>query len=295
MKVAITGAAGLFGQGLVQVFGERHRVTALTRAEADITRAEEVRSVLAKLKPDVVVHPAGIPDLDVCEADPARAYLVNVHGARNVAEGAREVGAAVAYISTDAVFDGKKRTPYTESDPAIPPSVYGRTKLRAEQIARGLPRHWIFRVSVLYGPGKTNFIEKGLRKIAAGETYMVAADQLGSATYTLDAAQKIMEVVEAGRYGLYHLSNRGACSRLDLALRAAELAGLDASKVLGKPSAEMGRLAVRLNYAVMDMQALKQAGFAPPRPWQDALAEYIRAPHFHEKGKAALTSDLAQS
>lgn len=286
MKIAITGAAGLFGHGLVRVFGARHTVTGLTHAEADITRADEMRALLSKIKPDVVVHPAGIPDLDICEAEPARAFLVNVHGTRNVVEAARQAGAAVVYISSDAVFDGKKRTPYAESDPTIPRTVYGRTKLRAEQIVRTLSQHWIFRVSVLFGPGKTNFIEKGLRGIAAGGTYTVAADQMGSATYTLDAAQKIMEVVEARRYGLYHLSNLGACTRLELALDAAELAGLDRNKISGKPSAQMGRRAVRLEYAVMEMQALKRAGFALPRPWQEAVAEFVRTLDIGAKGKA---------
>jgi dTDP-4-dehydrorhamnose reductase len=276
MKVVITGAAGLFGYGLVTVFQTRHTVFPLTRAEADLTKADEVQSALAKMSPDVIVHPAGIPDLDICEADPAKAYLVNVHATRHVVEAAREVGAAVAYISTDAVFDGKKRVPYTESDPTIPLTVYGRTKLRGEQSVKTLPAHWIFRVSVLFGPGKTNFVEKGLRKVAAGEAYVVAADQVGSATHTLDAARKIMEVMEARRYGLYHLSSQGACTRYDLARQAVELAGLDATKVIGKPLNQMGRRAVRLEYAVMAMDALQNAGFAPPRPWQEALAEYIR-------------------
>lgn len=286
MKIAITGAAGLFGHGLVRVLSARHTVTGLTRAEADVTRADELRAVISKIKPGVVVHAAAIPNPDICEADPARAFLVNVHGTRNVVEAARQAGAAVVYISTDAVFDGKKRTPYVESDPTIPPTVYGRTKLRAEQIVRTLPQHWIFRVSVLFGPGKENFIEKGLRAIAAGGTYAVAADQMGSATYTLDAAQKIMEVVEARRYGLYHLSNLGACTRLELALDAAQLAGLDRNKICGKPSAEMGRRAVRLEYSVMEMQALERAGFAPPRPWQEAVAEFVRTLDMGAKGKA---------
>jgi dTDP-4-dehydrorhamnose reductase len=277
MKIAITGAAGLFGHGLVAVFATRHTVFPLTRAEADLTKPEEVHAVFAERRPDVVVHPAGIPDLDICEADPAKAYLVHVHATRHVVEAAREVGAAVVYISTDAVFDGKKSTPYTESDPTLPPTVYGRTKLRGEHIMQTLPAHWIFRVSVLFGPGKKNFVENGLRKLATGETCVVAADQVGSATYTVDAAQKIKEVVEARRYGLYHLSNQGVCSRYELARHAAELAGLDATKVIGKPSSQMGRRAVRLKYAVMAMDALQNAGFAPPRPWQEALAEYVRA------------------
>ena len=275
LKVAITGAAGLFGHGLVEIFSHRHTVFPLTRSEADITRAEEVRSVMGRLGPDVIVHPAGIPDLDQCEADPARAFLTNVHGTRHVVEAAREARAALVYVSTDAVFDGKKGTPYTESDPAVPPTVYGRTKLRGEELASSLPQHWIFRVSVMFGPGKTNFVARALEKIAAGEEFVAASDQLGSATYTLDAARKIMEVVEARRFGLYHLSNSGASTRYELAAKAAELAQLDASKVIGKPSAAMSRRAVRLKYAVMAMDGLSRAGFDPPRPWQEALKEYV--------------------
>jgi dTDP-4-dehydrorhamnose reductase len=276
MKVAITGAAGLFGQGLVRAFSARHAVFPLTRSDADITDADSVRATLTRIKPDVVVHPAGIADVDLCETDPAKAFLVNFHGTRNIVEAARQVGAGVAHISTDAVFDGKKQTPYVESDTPRPITVYGRTKLRGEKIVQSLPHHWVFRVSVLFGPGKANFVDKGLRKIAAGEEYVVACDQLGSATYTLDVGQKIMEVVETGRYGLYHLSNLGPCSRLDLALYAAQLAGLDPRKVVGIPAEQMGRPAPRLKYAVMEMAALKQAGFAHPRPWQEALAEYLR-------------------
>lgn len=275
MRVAITGAPGLFGCGLAQIFQERHSTYPLTRADADITRAGEIEAALSKIQPDVVIHPAGIPNIDLCEEDPAQAFLVNVHGTRHVTEAARRVNARVAYISTDAVFDGLAHTPYSESSPVRPPTVYGRTKLRGECIVRSEPESWAFRVSVLFGPGKTNFIEKGLRKLAAGEPYTVASDQIGSATYTVDAARKICEVIEAKRYGLYHLSNSEPCNRLELAQRAAEMAGLDPARIIGKPSAEMGRRAQRLKYSVMEMAALKQAGFSPPRAWADALREYI--------------------
>lgn len=276
MKIAITGAAGLFGSGLVRVFSRHHEVTPLTHADLDITKRDEVRVAFRRIAPQLVVHPAGTPDIDLCEADPARGFLLNFHGTRNVMEAAREASASVAFISTDAVFDGKKQTPYTESDATIPPTVYGRTKLRAEQLVLTGPSNFSFRVSALFGPGKTNFVQKVLENIRAGKEVVVASDQLGSATYTLDAAEKIMEVVEARRPGLYHLSNQGACTRLDLAQRAAEFAGLDARGVIGKPSDQMGRRAQRLKYAVMDMKALARAGFELPRKWQDALAEYIR-------------------
>jgi dTDP-4-dehydrorhamnose reductase len=290
VRIAVTGASGLFGHGLAQVFGSRHTVAALTHADVDITSAEQVSEVVAGLRPDVVIHSAAIRDPDTAELNPALAFQVNFHGTRNVAAAARAVSAKVVYISSDAVFDGKRQRPYTETDPTIPASVYGRTKLRAEQWVTATPDSWAFRVSVLFGPeesepGKVreNFIRKGLRKMAAGEEYVVAEDQLGTATYTLDAAAKIMEVVESGRYGLYHLSNAGACTRLELARYAASLAGLDPAKVVGKPLAEMGRPGPRLQYAVMAMDALYHAGFALPRPWQAALAEYVKRAMNHER------------
>jgi len=280
MRIAITGAAGLFGHGLAAAFSSRHTVIPLTRADADITDAEAVRALLERIRPEIVVHPAGIPDLDIADADPARAHLVNVEGTRHVVESARAVGAAVVYISTDAVFNGQSTRPYVESDQPDPITVYGRTKLAGEILAQTLPQHWIFRVPVLFGPGKTNFIEKGLRKIAAGEDYRVASDQMGCATYTIDAGYKIMEVVEARRYGLYHLANQGACTRFELARRAVELAGLDSNKVVGVPAAQLGRRAPRLKYAVMEMAALKAAGFSLPRPWLEGLTDYLHTNHF---------------
>ena len=275
MKIAVTGSTGLFGHGLVEVISRRHTVFSVGRAEADITRFDEVRTAFLRWRPDVVVHAAAIPNPDVCETDPALAYLVNFHGTRHVAEAAKEVGAAVAYISTDAVYDGEKNAPYVETDRAISPTVYGRTKLRGERLVAALPTYWIFRVCVLFGPGKANFIDKGLRALAAGQPYVVASDQVGNALYTLDGAEKILEVVEHGRPGLYHLTNRGTCSRHELAKYAAEKAGIDPGKLAGVPSDQMGRPARRLKYSVLEMRALKEAGFQLPRPWQDAMDDYL--------------------
>jgi len=275
MKVLITGAAGLFGHGLAQIFSAKHIVIPLTRVEADTTDARAIGDVFSKLKPEVVIHTAAIPDLDICEADPATAFRVNVEGTRTVVEASRKIRAVVAHISSDAVFDGLKKAPYVETDPMNPGTVYGRTKVKGEEIVGTLRSHWIFRVPVLFGPGKTNFVAKGLDKLAKGENYIVASDQVACAAFTLDAASMMMEVIEARRYGVFHVGNAGACSRLELAQRAALFAGLDPALIIGKPTDEMGRRAKRLKYSVMEMRALKQAGFAEPRPWEEALEEYI--------------------
>jgi dTDP-4-dehydrorhamnose reductase len=268
---------GLLGRGLTQIISRKHVVLPLTRAMADVTNLTAVAAIFRDFQPDSVIHAAALPDPDFCELNPAEAQRVNVEGTRNAAEVARGQGSSFAFISSDAVFDGRKRTPYVETDPVDPPTVYGQTKVAGEGIARSLERHWIFRIPVLFGPGKLNFVEKGLRKIAKGEEYIVAADQLACAAYTLDVAAKMIEVISSAQYGTFHIANTGECNRLELARRAATLAGMDASKITGKPIAEMGRPAKRLQYSVMELRALKQRGFALPRPWPEALAGYLHA------------------
>ncbi|HET7441292.1 MAG TPA: NAD(P)-dependent oxidoreductase [Terriglobales bacterium] len=272
----ITGGNGLFASGLDRVIGRRHQSLPITRAQADLTVLEQVRKALAALRPDVVVHTAGIPDLDRCESNPSEAFRANVGATANVVSLAEQMKFGVVLISTDAVFDGLKHGPYEENDEPRPLSVYGRTKLEAEREVQRLQEHWIFRVSVLFGPGKDNVVTKCLRTIKRGSNYVAASDQIGSATYTLDAAEKIVELIESRRYGLYHLCNQGRCSRLELAQYAAELAGLDKNMIEGKTRQQMNRRAPRPKYAEMKMAALENAGLSPPRGWKEALAEYLR-------------------
>jgi dTDP-4-dehydrorhamnose reductase len=273
LRIAITGAAGRFGQALQIAFEPKHTVFPLSHADFDVTNADSVKRAL--IQPEVVVHAAALPDIDYCETHPEETQRVNIDGTRNVVSAARQLGAGVVHISTDAVFDGKKAGPYLETDPTNPISVYGRSKLAAEQVVKECEKHWIFRVSVLFGPGKENFVSKAIQQVRKGVVHKVASDQLGSATYTLDAAQKIDEVVEAQAYGLYHLCNSGPCTRMDLAKQAVAYAGLNQGLVQGVPTASMNRPGPRVLYAVMDMSALPTRGFEAPRPWQEALREYV--------------------
>jgi dTDP-4-dehydrorhamnose reductase len=275
LKIAITGAAGLFGRGLQSALESEHQVVPLRRADLDITSASEVRRVLAGINPDVVVHTAALPDIDYCEMHPDEAHRVNVEGTKNVVTATAAVGTGLVHISSDAVFDGKKQIPYIETDATNPISVYGRTKLGAELAVQDYERHWIFRVSVLFGPGKANFVSKAVARVRSGQKQVVASDQMGSATYTLDAAHKILEVVDAKKYGLYHLCNSGPCSRMELAKQTMFEVGMNPEMIEGVPGEMMGRPGPRLKYAVMEMRALREAGFALPRPWQDALKEYL--------------------
>jgi dTDP-4-dehydrorhamnose reductase len=275
LLIAITGAAGLLGRGLTQRLSERHTLFPLTRQDLDITNSEQAHHVFAKLKPQIVIHSAASPDIDWCELHPEEVWRINAEGTRVIRDAAHAAGATLALISTDAVFDGTPGPPWRESDPPNAKAVYGKTKIAAENYTRENPEHWIFRVSVLFGPGKINFVEKGLRAIQHGETYPAASDQLGTATYTLDAADLMDAIFRSGRYGTFHVANSGACTRYELASKAAEFADLDSSKVLARTRAEMNRPGPRNANAVMDLAGLVSAGIAPPRHWSDALRDYI--------------------
>ena len=275
MRLAVTGAAGLFGAGLVRVLSANNDVLGLTRADADVRDSEALRQRLEPFRPEVIIHAAAIPSPDVSEQNPRLAHDVNVGGTEAVIQVARGLGASVALISSDAVFDGTKNAPYVESDPPNPIGVYGLTKLLAEKCVRVSENHFIFRVSVLFGRDKPNFISKGLDNIRAARDYVVAVDQLGSATYVDDAATTIFHVLHAKAYGTFHLSNSGECSRYELACKAAAVAGLDISKVVGLPLAAMQRPGPRVAYSVMALDELAKRGFPVLRHWKDALAEYL--------------------
>jgi dTDP-4-dehydrorhamnose reductase len=276
LKIAITGASGRFGRGPQLAMEQQHTIFPLRHADVDITYAADVERVLREIHPDVVIHAAALPDIDYCETHPEETQKVNVEGTHNVMCAAAQVGAGLVHISTDAVFDGTKGEPYVETDATNPISVYGRSKLAAEQVVKKYEKHWIFRVSVLFGPGKENFVSKAIEQVREGIVHTVASDQLGSATYTLDAGEKILEVVEAKGYGLYHLCNMGPCTRMDLAKQALADAGLNPELVQGIPTAAMNRPGPRVKYAVMEMAALRNGGFEAPRRWQEALREYVK-------------------
>ena len=152
MKIAITGTTGLFGHGLQLVFSQQqHQIVPLPHARLELTDRAAVFAALKQAAPDLLVHPAGIPDIDQCELHPQQCWATNVDATRNLCDAAAEFNFGLAFISTDAVFDGEKNTPYVESDPINPPTEYGRSKVAAEDLVKRLAGHWIERNQVALG------------------------------------------------------------------------------------------------------------------------------------------------
>jgi dTDP-4-dehydrorhamnose reductase len=218
--------------------------------------------------------------VDGCERDPDRAYVTNALGARYVAVAARDVGAALVYVSTDYVFDGDGGAPYLEWDEPHPLSVYGRSKLAGEREALSLnARTYVVRTSWVYSPRGRNFVKTMLRLAADRPELTVVDDEVGGPTLAADLADGIARLVGRPVYGIYHLSNAGSCSRFELARAAIQLADLPA-RVIPVTSADYlqrNPLPARrpANSSLRNFAAAALG--IELRPWEDALREFVGA------------------
>jgi dTDP-4-dehydrorhamnose reductase len=241
-RVLITGADGQLGRALATEFADED-VVALTRAEWDVTHPAGAAVPRADL--DLVLHTAAWTDVDAAEEDPQGAAAVNIAGTAHAAA----LHAPLVTFSTDYVFDGRKRTPYQESDGPNPLSAYGRTKLHGEAAAGRTA--WVPRTSWLFGPTGHNFLLTMLRLGAEREEVAVVDDQRGSPTYVGHLAHAVRELVDGPLpYGLWHVSAEGDCTWADFAAAIFEDAGLDC-RVHRVSSAELGRPAPRPAYSVL--------------------------------------------
>jgi dTDP-4-dehydrorhamnose reductase len=281
MKYALLGATGQLGRDLgPRLTGE---VVALTRAQADLTRPEALQAVLGELRPDAVINCAAYNFVDRAENEPPAAFAVNAWGVRDLARICRALDCRLVHFSSDYVFglDAGRTVPYQETDAPGPVSAYGLSKLAGEYLLRAVcPKHFAIRTCGLYGVwgsgGKGgNFVETMLRLAREGKPLKVVADQTCTPSYTVDLAEAVAALVQTDRYGLYHLTNAGSCSWYEFARTIFDLAQVPAN-LTPITSQEYGAPARRPSYSVLDMGAYEALGLRAPRPWQEALAAYLR-------------------
>lgn len=277
MRILVTGAAGQLGTDLVAAaLAAGHEVTGFAHADMDVADADAVIRAVSTNAPDVVVHAAAWTAVDACEADPDRAMTVNGAGTANVVRAARAIGARVAYISTDYVFDGAKTGPYVEDDAPNPLSVYGRSKLAGER-ALG-PDDLTVRISWVCGATGSNMVRTILRLLGTSPQLSFVDDQVGCPTITSDVAPLIVRLAAEGRTGTWHATNQGAVSWWQFARDVAECAGEDPDRVRPITTADLvpPRPARRPANSVLDNRALRLAGIAPLPHYRDSLPDLVR-------------------
>jgi dTDP-4-dehydrorhamnose reductase len=276
-KVLVTGGGGMLACDLRDKLARREglQVAAPARAQLDVTHAEHVRGVMASFRPDVVFNLAAFTKVDLCETD-LRARSVNADAVAAIADAAAKVGAKLVQVSTDFVFDGAKRRPYTEDDPTAPLSAYGRTKLEGEKHALAAPGALVVRASWLFGNGGPNFVEAMLKQAEEGRTAVrVVADQLGRPTATTDLAGALLALVDAGASGIVHYANAGEVSWNAFAREIYRQAGFPDVEVEPITSAELARPAARPAYSVLSTEKFERLTGTAPRDFREPLAEYL--------------------
>ncbi len=293
MKILVIGANGQLGQDLMRALSG-HEVLGTTRGGAliedlpsaalvalDICIPRETSAVLESFKPQLVINCAAFHRVDEIERDCAKAFEVNAVAVHRLAMECRQRDIALLHVSTDYVFDGAQRSPYVETDCPRPLSAYGASKLAGEHLLRATwHKHYIIRTCGLYGlsgaSGKGgNFVNTMLRLAQAGKPIRVVNDQACTPTATRDLAAQIVELIQTGAYGTYHITNHGECTWFEFACEIFRLAGMSAD-VQPISSEAYGAPARRPAYSVLRNAALQSLGIDRMRHWRDALADYVR-------------------
>jgi dTDP-4-dehydrorhamnose reductase len=261
-------------------------VIPVDKEEIDVCDARQVDAMVDSLRPDVLLNCSAFNRVDEAEDAPEAAFQVNTFAVRNLALGARRCDAKFVHFSTDYVFDGPCRRPYVETDLPCPQSMYGISKLAGEAMVQAIwPNHFLIRTCGLYGytgsrDKGTNFVESMFRLVERGGALKVVNDQFCTPTSTVDLASAVARLLPSESYGLYHLTSGGECTWYQFACAIFAEAGLHPD-VRPVTSDQFPVKAKRPDYSVLDNRRFRSEGFDDMRPWQEALAAYIRGRSFH--------------
>lgn len=285
MRILVIGSSGRLGAALVREWrAAGEQVHALPHAKLDLADADAIRSELTPLSFDVLVNCAALTNVDYCETHPDEAMLINRDAVRVLAEMCKLKHKRCVHISTDYVFDGEKRTPYTETDAANPLGVYAASKLAGEQALLEVDReHLAVRVSWVFGPDRPSFVDQILKRAHETDDLSAVADKWATPTYTLDLAKWLHPLLRKVKVkGLLHLSNAGSCTWQEYGQFALDVAARLGAPLKGRTVAplKMSELtafvAKRPVYTVMSTEKFTQRTGLTPRPWQEAVEEHVR-------------------
>lgn len=278
-RILVTGGKGLLGSEISGRFAKDCRLVLTDREECDVTDIGSVRRFAREVRPEIVLHCAAYTAVDRAEGDREAAFALNEGGTRNVARVSREAGALLVTYGTDYVFDGTSGRPYAEEDLPRPLSVYGKSKLAAERaVAEENPEWLLIRTQWLFGAHGPNFIASILGKAAQEKPLRVVSDQIGSPTYARDLAAATRDLLEGGARGIYHFSNEGQTSFHEYARFILEEAGHRSVLVVPTTSADLPREvypAPRPACSVLSKEKYSRATGKAPRPWKDAVREFL--------------------
>lgn len=281
MVVLVSGANGQLGQSFQYIAPNYPEIDFVFCAsdDLDITNIDNCKTVFSKAKPDYCINAAAYTAVDKAESEPGKAHLINVVGARNLAEVCKIHNTVLLHISTDFVFDGDKNVPYTEADTPNPTGVYGQTKLDGERAIQAIfENYYIIRTSWVYSQFGNNFMKTMLRLASERDSISVVNDQIGTPTNAVDLAKALIQIVSThnrqlttGNFGIYHFSNEGQCSWYDFAQKIFEINNININ-LQAIPTTSFPTPAKRPKYSVLDKTKIKAAFGIEIGNWQDSLS-----------------------
>ena len=280
MKIALIGADGQLGSDLLEVLSNTELIP-LFYPDFDVTDKERMNQKLESIKPDIIINTSAFNDVDASEERIKEAFEVNAFAVRDLASISLRCGSALVHFSSDYVFDGRKKHPYHESDRSNPINVYGVSKLAGECFLQNiLKRHFIIRTSGLYGEagckGKGyNFVDLMVQKAVENEDVKIVDDQYMTPTWTFELAERIRDLLDKRKYGLYHMSSEGKCTWFEFADKIFSLLG-KRPHVKPVDTESYGALAKRPLYSVLENRALKEIGMRDFSNWEEALRKYMK-------------------
>jgi dTDP-4-dehydrorhamnose reductase len=314
MKIVIVGAGGRLGAALMRKYRDKFDVMGFDHTQLDLSDLDGVPRKLGAMSFDVLINTAAFTNVDLCETEPDRAFLINAEAPGVLVELCNAKDAKLIHFSTDYVFDGDKRAPYTEVDQANPISVYGESKLAGEKnvLAAG-DRHLVVRVSWVFGPDRPSFIDAMIKRAQENEKIDAIADKFSTPTYTQDIAEMLPRFFPDGTLagagnsggaaalrgrayetgitdpgfatadcsGILHFSNAGKCSWQEYAQWALDCCGhagvaLKANTVGALRLNDMTSwVARRPVFSVLSTAKYTELTGTSPRAWREAVDDYI--------------------
>ena len=280
MVVLVTGSSGQLGQSLHFIAHKYADIDFVfcSSSDLDITNFENCEATFSKHKPNYCINTAAYTAVDKAESEPEKARLINVVGAKNLAEVCKNHDTVLLHISTDFVFDGEKTSPYTEEDLPNPTGVYGQTKLDGEiEIQKIWNKHFIIRTSWVYSQFGNNFMKTMLRLASERDSIAVVNDQIGTPTNAVDLAECLIKIIQTENreprtenYGIYNFSNEGQCSWYDFAKKIFEVNNITIN-LQPIPTSSFPTPAKRPKYSVLDKSKIKNTFGVEVKNWEEGL------------------------
>lgn len=276
MRILIFGGTGLLGTDIAKVLKEGNDVITLGSDDVDVSELEAVTHSINIHKPELVINCAAVSDVDKCEENKELAYKVNAIGPKNIAIGCNKMKTRLIHISTDYVFDGNKTASYTEFDKPEPINVYGKTKLAGEEFIKMISSNFlIIRTAWLFGERRNHFVDYVIKSLYNGNEIIAVKDMASSPTFSHDVAEMIKELIETNEVGIFHICNKGYCSRVELVEEIEKILKKHTNVTVVNQS-QWKRPAKRPVFSALRNYHLELINKDNMPGWRDALKRYIK-------------------